>query len=335
MRRYGLTLPWTSSALFLLLVFVSMPAPAATILINDGQSSVVTTGGGTQDVPNNFVVRDLGCGVPDPLAQPCPTAGTPSHVEFGFFTDGAVSGLQVLDSSSMVVDGTGLGWLGGRNIGSVFAGGQSHVDVRSGGFGSIDLSDYATANITGGQGASGQGLTIFLNDNSQADISANAQNLQLRGDSSASFIGFASSILLAERAQLEIIDASIVNLYATGGRITMQSGSISALVLQDTVMSVSRGILSRPPPTANPITLLGASELSLDGAAFKLDGVPINFGVVTANSGVLDVMYSDGLSYSAPFVRTPTSTLILTPEPNTALLMLLGLAGLSWRRRAA
>lgn len=363
MSRHVVTLAMASLFLGVLLVVFSIPVFAATILINDGQSSVVSTGGSPdRDLPNQFVVRDLGCGVPDPAGQPCATAGTPTHVEFGPLTDGTYAGqVDVSDSSSIVLDGLSLLSGTGRfqGVGGVGASGTSHVYLRSGTLGFVDLSENATAtmissdpnwgpyginlvghseaSVTGGTlgcfgcpyGGTFGGLTAV--DDSRATLNdVTVAGVSLAGDARVELNGVRvlGAVNPSERAHLEIADSSFYFFNATGGTVDMRSGSLGRLFLIDAVvMSVFGG-------TFTSADVYGTSELRINAASFRLNGVPINFGAVTATQGVLDITYSDGQSYSVPFTRgaTSDSVLLLTPEPNTALLMLLGLAGLSWRR---
>lgn len=332
MRRYGLTLLWASSVLLPLLAFVSTPALAATILINDGQSSVVTSYGGSQESPNQFVVHDLGCGVPDPLAQPCATAGTPTLVEFGPIADGAVSEVRVLDSSSIIADGVSFLYLYGRAYGGISATGRSHVDVRNGGGGYLDVGDQASATITGLFGGGRFTSQVGFSGDSQGSINGTIEGvLQVGGNSRVSLVGTAYNASVIGSGYLEITGGFVAFLGSTGGSIDLRSGGIAQLSLTNTAMRVTGGYL--PSPTGLPLVLFGSSLLSLDGASFKLDGVPVGFGPVSAESGSLEVTYASGESYATTFRREPTTSLILTPEPSTALLMLLGLAGLSWRQR--
>lgn len=333
MSRHVVTLPMTSLILGALLAFYSAPALAATVLINDGQSSVVTTGGGSQNDLTRYVVRDLGCGVPDPFGQPCLSAGTPTHVEIGEVTDGLVSELLVLDSSSVIVDGLDLRDVLGRSLGSIGASGSSHVDLRSGFFSDLSLAGDATGIVSGTFDTTWRGGgQIILSENSSAFIAAEFNGLSLRDNARASLSGLSTGVRLAGKSYLDVVDASIGfgGIAATGGEIAFRSGFNADLYLIDTAMRVYGGTPSGP-----RMEIGGSSHLTLNGGSFRIDGVPVNFGEVSADSGLLEVTYPDGQSYSTTFYRGPASTLTLVPEPNSALLVGLGLVVLASSRPRA
>ena len=72
------------------------------------------------------------------------------------------------------------------------------------------------------------------------------------------------------------------------------------------------------------------------GAGFEVDGIPVPYGDLTALTGTLTGTLLSGDSLYAEFGQGSsyyTGTITLVPEPTTALLLGIGLAGLALRRR--
>lgn len=301
---------------------------AGTVVINDGGTRLVTTGGGPTGDPTEFIVRDLGCGSPDPIDPLCQPVGTPTTVEFHAIEDGEVSGLRVFDTSTIIVDGTNLTHTSGMSLGSIEASGDSHVQVKNGTFSAVSLSDFATAEITGGRSREG-GVRVALEGSATATIAAETFDISLSGASSATFTGSAIAVSVSGQSNLTILDGSISALGATGGEILLHSGSIVELQLMDTKMTVLHGT---PHSSSFPINVFGSSELRLNGAVFRLNGLPAPLGEILATSGTLEVIYANGDSYVTDFLRAPNASLILAPEPQPALLIALGLLAIASTR---
>lgn len=98
--------------------------------------------------------------------------------------------------------------------------------------------------------------------------------------------------------------------WITGGSIGvfLQAGDLSSITL-------SGGSIG------DKINAFGSSTLTIVGASFEIDGVPVGFGAVSATTGVLTGVLASGDALDNVFSRASEATIVLVPEPSTALLI--------------
>ncbi len=286
---------------------------AASIVINNGLAPPTPSNiiGDETYKFDHVYVRNTGCpipGAPDP-GSPCPAPGASTEVAV---TDtGRVGDLSTHDSSFVTMTG---GWVSGRmrsydtssivmtgglTGGGILAYGHSAITMSSGGsIDDIQAHDSATVTLTGDAGTANaawaSGTSTFIMSGGSTDTSMAVTDF-------ATFImsgGYIGTDLHASGSSSSIL---------SGGTVDMLYAADSAL-----------------------IEILGNS--------FTVDGVPVPYGDLSAQSGTIQGVFNSGTPFSNTFFQggygsTYTGTIRLVPEPNTALLVSLGLVGLAARRQ--
>ncbi len=73
------------------------------------------------------------------------------------------------------------------------------------------------------------------------------------------------------------------------------------------------------------------SVLTISGSNFTIDDIPVEYGTVTASTGILGGILTSGETIDVPFYTHEDAVMILVPEP--AMILLLGLGALLLRKR--
>ena len=249
-------------------------------------------------------VRDQGCGG-QPV--PCPSAGSPTAVQ----VEASFQSLVVSDSSSALVLSGNTENLTGSGQGTIeFAGGFSN-----GAF----MRHESSLLLTGG----------ILQEDSFGVALSDSATLSMSG-------GFTEWV--------RVQDAAFAHI--TGGIVGLsglsRSASSTALVSGGRVGNGSLGISASE---SSVLTLLGGlifsdliasddARIRIVGSGFQVNGAPVGFGTISGMNGQLTGTLAGGQSLSSAFFLNGGS-IVLVPEPGTALLVVAGLVGLGLRGRAA
>lgn len=103
--------------------------------------------------------------------------------------------------------------------------------------------------------------------------------------------------------------------------VTITGGSVGQ-VLQ---AGDSSTVTLRGGTVGSTLTAAGSSTFVIAGSDFKLDGVSVALGDITAFAGVLTGTLESGDSLNNAFVRSSLATITLVPEPGAAPLLAGGL----------
>lgn len=130
--------------------------------------------------------------------------------------------------------------------------------------------------------------------------------------------------------------------------ITVQGGEVGALVIfGPAVGTVEGGSIGSADVTGflqlrggslERILVYGGGVVTVYGSSFSLDGSPIGLGELAAGSGRLTGTLASGDTVAIDFERSvfgdpPSGSIVLVPEPTSASLLCIGLAGLGLSRR--
>jgi len=119
-----------------------------------------------------------------------------------------------------------------------------------------------------------------------------------------------------------------------GASVTMSGGLVESTLFAsgESSMMIEDGTLA-----ASSIYARDSSSITIFGSDFEVDEVPVPLGDLSALRGTLTGTLPSGSSFYSVFYQagascaagTCTGTITLAPEPSTALLLGLGLAGLA------
>jgi hypothetical protein len=326
---------------------VSSQAAALPLLINNGLAppnpeNVIAVPLQNPDNPV-LTVRNAGC---TDFTAPCPSPGAATTVEIA---PGAVMTgfIDVRDTSRLEVTG------GSFNTGGVFlhdsaelsisdasssrlyplvANDTSRITIASGSLGSLLLDDSANGLVTGGTYSEG----VFV-----------------RGSSTLVYSGSAADRVTASGTSSLLMTGGATNVLGVGGSasILMTGGAVSDGIGADGQGRLRIEGLSRsgcPSPCGLELAGIRARDSSIVtivGTSFAVDGVPIGFGLLSAQTGLLSGTFLAGNTffmrdpffhngYTSSGGQTYTGQIWLVPEPGTGWLVAGGLLVLGARRRS-
>jgi hypothetical protein len=309
-------------------------------------------------------VRNVGCGVPNP-ADPCASPGGPTTVELA--EGGSSYEVQVRDTSSLWVTGgsgavsardsstvimTGGGGplfhltLGGTSTGNLTGGethnlvitdssmaslagivtegfsvsGSANVSMTAGGAYGSSISDSAVLSLSGSSGL----YALSARDNSSTTLSAG---------------GYIGSVGVSQSANFILDGGTIGSYFSTydSADILLTAGDVG-----DELLTYGTSIIEWKGGTGS--FFVGASDssvITLWGSDFEVDGVPAPYGELEALTGTLTGTLLSGDTIDFEFRQGGydsgsyqwDGTIVVAPEPTTALLVGLGLVGMGVRRR--
>lgn len=277
---------------------------------------------------NYGFVSNQGCELTQPLSGypiplPCPNPGDPSSLLIDLPSGIPDLELQVRQTSSVI--------------------------LRQGGANYITAFEQSKVSIEGG----GVSLMVDAYDSAQVEMSAGQIGFYLRGwnSSSITFSGghVAEQLWVHDSASLLVTGGLVPNAYATGSStVSMLGGHVSSWTFTgSSTASIEGGSLWQLStggtanvivsggsftPSAPSFSISDESVLTLVGSGFAIRGLGA-LGEVAAQSGHLTGTLASGETIAFHFNRAPGATLLLVPEPSTALTLASGLAALALRRR--
>ena len=312
-----------------------------TIIAN--QDSIVTvTGGSTGTVfaNDNSTVSLLG-GSPEGFQGRDDSTINVNSVNFGPFADTGAQGNSNLNISNTVID-------------RFFSFSSSGVlNFSSGNLGDNADVGGGTVNITGGV----VGFNFNVNGDAVVNISdGDLEGISALGDSTLNIDGGTFEAIFASGGTANITDAFVGDSFAGGGGLTVSTGgvlNVSGGVFEDGLRNIFGGVLNISGGTFDRIDIDDESIANLFGTDFAIDGELLEFTdsltIVQRGGETLTGILEDGSIFSLGLnpstggdatidVVEPTATLTINrsaavPEPGSAILAFLAVAGLAGLRR--
>jgi len=263
--------------------------------------------------------------------DPCPAPGAPTEVEVA--DGGLVSWIRVRDSSSFAFTGGTVTWtvrtydssdstLSGGWVPYVWAYDSSSVTLEDG-FRTSEVSTYDSSTVTM-SGGTVEG-DLWPQDFSTMTVSAGTVTGYLKPSGSSTVTmggGWVSQLLAAGSSSVTI----------SGGTVWSQ-----LTALDSSTVTIDGGALAG-------VGAVNSSIITIEGSDFEVNGAPVPYGDLAAETGTLTGTLASGDPIDYYFYQgggegayyTGTITLVEAPEPSTVLLQgsaLLILMGLAARRR--
>lgn len=365
-------------SLLLLAGLFANSAHAEIVFLNNG-GALITLNDATH-AANDVYVRDVNCGQLDFPYKPCLSPGLATDINVA--TGGVVENLFVLDTSSITMsDGTVNGWLAASDTGSIdMSGGlvdsllvehSTTLDL-SGGTVSTWFEAYDDAVISMNGGAAD---ALLLADNSLFSMSAGTVNYLDSWNTSIATIyggtvgggGGGDDVNAWDSSIIQLLGGNVTGFLNAGdySTVSMVGGTVGfdfdswfesnaalsgGTVTGDLDAWDSSNMLWEGGVLGGELFAGDAATLTISGTDFKVDGVPVAFGDLSAMTGVLTgtlkygdpinhVFFQGGYDYYSNGSQLMTGTITLVvPEPTTVLLQgvaLLSLGMIAGKRRSA
>jgi len=303
------------AATLALIPWIAGSARAADILINNGldcsdPGNVIDDSTHGSD---HVYVRNVGCGTPDPWS-PCAAPGDPTEV---CVDEGAeVEDLAVLDSSTVTMSSGLLSGLSAYDFSTV---------TMSGGF-SFGLGTHGSSTFTF---RGGQLFSLIAWDSSTVTMSD----------------GRSSDLTACDSSTITMSEGWLDFLLATGFSTVMISGGLATGLgaTDSSTVTMSGGTVGLN------LSATGSSTITIVGSNFAVDGSPVPFGDLAAQTGTLtgrlalrdpinNVFQQGGGDYTGTITLAPPGYLVVPALSRSGYLalvscLLIGTAGWLIRRR--
>ncbi|MEO1497395.1 MAG: PEP-CTERM sorting domain-containing protein [Planctomycetota bacterium] len=258
------------------------------------------------------------------------------------FTGGEVrDDLVVADNAQVVIEQFSVS-------DAIEASGTSTTTITNGSFGAIEAVDGAVVNAAAAEveealGAA-TGSTITIGDlttstatDAEFEITANNSGV-VEFTETARFGDLTVNARIGGEVRFKSLVADDLVVNVDGGEMLLSPATAETLDVNAALGGVVR--IERGRYGSASLQALSNSIIEIVGKDFVINGIPFGPGDVPFSAGTISATLADGQDFFALFQRqfsplpsVATIRLILVPEPTTAVLVMLGLAGIACRRR--